>query len=106
MEKEPQKALERRLVRENSVAHIPVKAKACSIRALSIMNSHILIERMFWTRLTPSSEMMSGEHLVLTCGSKTLSTEGRLAQPPTQCLSLIELHSVYTAGQSDSGVLF
>lgn len=46
MEKKPQKAPERRWVRENSVAHIPVKAKACSIRALSIMNSHILIERM------------------------------------------------------------
>lgn len=59
---------------------------------------------MFWTRLTPSSEMMSGEHLDLTCGSKMLGTEGHLAQPPTQCLS--ELHSVYTAGQSDSGVLF
>lgn len=27
-------------------SHIPVKAKACSIGALSIMNSHILIVRM------------------------------------------------------------
>lgn len=26
-------------------SHIPVKTKACSVRALSIMNSHILIER-------------------------------------------------------------
>lgn len=66
MEKEPQKALERRWVRENS--RIPVKAKTCAIRALSIMNSYILIERIdVWDEvdsfLTDDVWGTSGSHM-------------------------------------------
>lgn len=62
---------------------------------------------MFWTRLTPS-EVVSGEHLVLTCGSRALSSRKQRAIWPSLPLSvsLSELHSVYTAGQSDSRVQF
>lgn len=88
----------------------PTEAKAGSVRALSVIDSHFLVERM---DVLEGADSFIREEVWETSGSHMWEENTEQEEPlraiwPSLPLtvSLGELHSVYTAGHNDSRVLF